>query len=74
MLDIGERFVERARPSPGHKMEISLITALGGFLEDSFFNGSQWLFKNRMANILSLDKKNLYGVNVYSKNSFKRIN
>ncbi len=71
MIDIGKRFIERARPSPGHKMEIELITALGGFLEDSFFNGSQWLFNNRTANILSLDKKNLYGVNVYSKNSLK---
>ena len=25
MIDMGERFVERARPSPGHKMEMDLI-------------------------------------------------
>jgi hypothetical protein len=52
-------------------MEIDLIMALGGFLDDSFFNGSLWHYKNITANILSLDKENLYGVNIYSRNSFK---
>jgi outer membrane protein assembly factor BamB len=71
MIDIGKRFIERAGASKGHNMEIGLIMALGGFLEDSFFNGSLWHYKNETANILSLDKENLYGVNIYSKNSFK---
>ncbi len=71
MLDIGKRWIERARPSPGHKMEVDLITPLGGFLDDSFFNGALWHYKNKTANILSLDKESLYGVNVYSSNSFK---
>jgi hypothetical protein len=71
MIDIGKRFIERARPSPGHKMEIDLVMALGGFLDDTFFNGSLWHYKGITANILSLDKEALYGVNRYSRNSFK---
>jgi len=71
MLDIGKRFVERARPSPGHKMEIDLIVPLGGFLDDSFYNGALWHYRNRMSSIFSMDKENLYGVNIYSRNTFK---
>jgi outer membrane protein assembly factor BamB len=71
MIDIGKRFIERAGASKGHNMEISLIMALGGFLEDSFYNGSFWHYKDETANILSLDREYLYGVNIYSKNSFK---
>ncbi len=71
MINKGKRFVERAAVSKHKTMDTSLIMALGGFLEDSFFNGSLWHYNDRTANIISLDKNNLYGVNIYSKNSFK---
>jgi hypothetical protein len=47
------------------------IVALDGFLDDSFFNGSFWVYKRRYASILALDNDNLYGVNIYSSNRFK---
>lgn len=72
MIDIGKRFIERITVAKNKtNMQTNLIMALGGFLEDSFFNGSLWDYNDRTANILSLDEENLYGVNVYSKNSFK---
>ena len=71
MIDKVKRFIERILSSKGERMEPNLIMALGGFLEKSFFNGSFWSYSNTTANILSLDDSNLYGVNVYTKNSFK---
>jgi len=71
MINKGKRFVERAAVSTHRVMDTSLTMALGGFLEDSFFNGSLWHYNDRTASILSLDKSNLYGVNIYSRNSFK---
>ena len=72
MIDIGKRFIERILVAKNKtNMQTHLIMALGGFLEDSFFNGSLWHYNDRTANILSLDEENLYGVNIYSKNSFK---
>jgi outer membrane protein assembly factor BamB len=72
MIDIGKRFIERAAPAKNQtNFQTSLTMALGGFLDDSFFNGSFWYYNDKTANILSLDEENLYGVNIYSKNSFK---
>ena len=47
------------------------IVALGGFLDDSFFNGSFWVYRKKYASILALDNDNVYGVNIYSSNRFK---
>ena len=71
MLDKGKRFIERAGSTKGGEMDIRLIMALGGFLDDSFYNGSFWHYRNTTANILGLDENNLYGVNIYSSNAFK---
>jgi hypothetical protein len=72
MLDIGKRFIERIAVAKNKtNMQTNLIMALGGFLDDSFFNGALWDYNDRTANILSLDEENLYGVNIYSRNSFK---
>ena len=71
MLDKGKRFIERAGSTKGGKMDIELIMALGGFLDDSFYNGSFWHYRNTTANILGLDEDNLYGVNIYSSNALK---
>lgn len=71
MIDKGKRFVERPAVSRHDPMDTNLIMALGGFLEDSFFNGSFWYYNGKYANILALDSENLYSVNIYSKNSFK---
>ena len=71
MIDLGKRFVQRARISPPHKMEIDLVMALGGFQDESFFNGALWHYRSKTANIISLDRENMYGVNIYARNSFK---
>lgn len=71
MIDKGRRFIERILQSKGERMQTNLIMALGGFLEESYFNGSFWDYNNTTANILSLDESHLYGVNVYTKNAFK---
>ena len=71
MIDLGKRFVQRARISPPHKMEIDLVMALGGFQDESFFNGALWHYRSKTANIISLDRGNMYGVNIYASNSFK---
>jgi len=72
MIDIGKRFIERIAVAKNKtNMQTSLIMALGGFLDDSFFNGSLWHYNGATANIFSLDENNMYGVNIYSKNSFK---
>ena len=51
--------------------DINLIVALGGFLDDSFFNGSFWSYNGTKANILGLDNEHLYGVNIYSSTKHK---
>jgi hypothetical protein len=71
MIDKGKRFVERAAVSRHEPIDTNLIMALGGFLEDSFFNGSFWYYNDKYANILALDSENMYGVKIYSKDSFK---
>jgi hypothetical protein len=48
-----------------------LTIALGGFLDDSFFNGAFWSHGGISASMLGLDTENVYGVNVYSRNKFK---
>lgn len=53
------------------RMDLNLIVALGGFLDDSFFNGSFWAYNQTKANILGLDREHLYGVNIYASTRHK---
>jgi outer membrane protein assembly factor BamB len=70
MIDKGAGFF-RILGSGKDPLPSDLIVALGGFLDDSFFNGAFWRYNDITANMLSLDENNLYGVNIYSSDRFK---
>jgi outer membrane protein assembly factor BamB len=61
----------RVRVPHHYQVNSPSLVAMGGFLENSFFNSSRWMYGQTFGNILVLDHENVYGLDIHQRSGIK---